>query len=131
VAMLGFVGWQMAQPGRAPGQMIALWHDITHTAGIVIPFMVMGLLFGIGVAVLALGLYRARAVQSWMAAALALGGVVVDVSLFVPGRGLAIASSAVLAVGLCSIGRMVIEEPDADWEHTPEYKDFRPLMGMR
>ncbi|MFL5826990.1 MAG: hypothetical protein ACJ76V_10745 [Thermoleophilaceae bacterium] len=131
VAIVGFAGWQIAQPGRPQLQMINLFHDLTHSAGIVIPFLVVSLGFGLGMAVLAIGLYRARAVQSWMAAALALGGLAVDVSLLVPGRGLSIASSAILAVALVSIGRMVIEETDADWEHTPEYKDFRPLAGMR
>ena len=42
-----------------------------------------------------------------------------------------IVGAAFLVVGLGSIGRMVLSESDTDWEHTPEYKGFRPLAGMR
>jgi hypothetical protein len=27
------------------------------------------------------------------------------------------------------VGLMVLREPDADWEHTPEYRGFRPAAG--
>jgi hypothetical protein len=29
------------------------------------------------------------------------------------------------------VGRMVLVESDEDWEHTPEYRGFRPLVGTR
>jgi hypothetical protein len=44
---------------------------------------------------------------------------------------MAIVGGALLFVGLASIGRVVLSESDADWEHTPEVKGFRPAAGMR
>jgi hypothetical protein len=130
-AIYGFVGWQAAVPGADHVQMTALFERLTHTAGVVVPFFAMSFAFMLGVAVLALGLYRARAVQSWMAALVVIGVVGLAVSAFVVTSWLAIVAAAFLLVGLGSIGRYVLRESDADWEHTPEYQGFRPLAGMR
>jgi hypothetical protein len=34
------------------------------------------------------------------------------------------------ALGLGSIGPMLRPESDQAWDHTPEYKGFRPMLGM-
>jgi hypothetical protein len=131
VAMEGFVGWQAAVADADRAQMIALFERLNDTAGVVIPFFIVSFAFALGIALLALGLYRARAVQSWMAAFLAIGAVLLAVGGPTASDVLFILGAAFLFVGLGSIGRMVLTESDEDWEHTPEYKGFRPLAGMR
>jgi hypothetical protein len=130
VAIEGFVGWQMGEAGDR-GAMVALLTSLNESAGIVIPFFVMSLAFAVGVVCLAVGLYRARAVQSWMAISLAVGAVLLAISGPAAAAWLAIVAAAFLTVGFGSIGRMVYRESDEAWEHTPEYEGFRPVPGMR
>ena len=130
VAIEGFVGWQMGAAGDR-GAMTALLERVNETAGIVVPFFIVSFAFAIGMLALAAGLYRARAVQSWMALFLVVGAVCVAVAGPVAANWLMIVGSAFLFVGFGSIGRLVLTESDEDWEHTPEYEGFRPLLGMR
>jgi hypothetical protein len=120
--------------GREAGDraaMVALLEGIYDSAGIVIPFFVMSFGFALGIACLAVGLYRARAVQSWMAICLVVGAVLLAISGPAASIWLGIVAAAFLVVGLGSIGRMVYLESDEAWEHTPEYEGFRPVPGMR
>jgi hypothetical protein len=87
--------------------------------------------FALGMACLAIGLYRARAVQSWMAISVATGAILLGVAFGAALNWLAIVAAAFLVVGLGAIGRMVLRETDEAWEHTPEYEGFRPVPGMR
>jgi len=129
VAIDGFVGWQAAESPSA--EMFSLVEPATETAGVVIPFFVMSLAFSVGMLFLAAGLYRARAVQSWTATMLGVGSVALAVGGLVASDVLSIVGAAVLFVGFFQVGRMVLRESDADWEHTPEYRGFRSLMGTR
>lgn len=132
VAIEGFVGWQAAAASGAEGAaMVALFERVTETAGIVIPFFVMSLAFAAGMLVLAAGLYRARAVQSWTAVLLAVGAVVFAIGSVVASGFLSIAGAAVLFVAFGQVGWTVLQESDEDWEHTPEHRGFRPLAGTR
>jgi hypothetical protein len=126
-----FLVWQMAQGGADQAQMTALLERANDTAGIFIPFFLLTFGAGLGLLVLAFGLYRARAVQWWIAAFVAIGAIAVSVAFPAASMALAIVGAAFLFVGLGSIGRMVLTESDADWEHTPEYTGFRALPGMR
>jgi hypothetical protein len=128
---MAMVVWQMAAPGADQAQMTALLDRVTDTAGTAIPFLWLNLCVGIGIVLVALGLYRARAVQSWMAVFLLIGGVCATIAFPLASELLAIVGGAFLFVSLGAIGRVVLTETDADWEHTPEYKGFRPLAGMR
>ncbi len=128
---IAMVVWQMAAPGADQAQMTALLDRVTDTAGTAIPFLWLNLCVGVGIALVALGLYRARAVQSWTAAFLAIGGVCATIAFPLASELLAIVGGAFLFVSLGAIGRTVLTETDADWEHTPEHKGFRPLAGMR
>jgi hypothetical protein len=38
-----------------------------------------------------------------------------------------IIGAAVMLVGLGSTGTMVLREADTDWEHTPDWRGFRPV----
>jgi hypothetical protein len=134
MAIAGLIGmemvtWQMGV--GAHGEMASLLHRVDHTTGIVIPFYAGSLLFGAGYLVLGMGLYRARATASWFAAALMIGGVVLDVAFVTTSLPLAMIGSAFILVGQASVGRMVWSEPDDAWERTPEYQGFRPLLGAR
>ncbi|MEX2195898.1 MAG: hypothetical protein WD844_11480 [Thermoleophilaceae bacterium] len=130
VAIDGLVVWQMAIAGESP-VMTALYQSFTDTAGIFIPVFVLSLAFAMGMVVLAMGLYRARAVQSWMAAFAAFGAVCLAIAGPAASDVLAVVGGAFLFVGLGSIGRMVAAESDEDWMHTPERGDFRALPGLR
>ena len=130
VAIEGFVGWQMGEAGDR-GAMVALLTSLNDSAGIAIPFFVMSIGFAVGMMCLAYGLYRARAVQSWMAICLAVGAVGLAIGDATATNWVGIVAAAFLLVGLGSIGRMVYRESDEAWEHTPEYEGFRPMPGMR
>ena len=135
LAFAGIVGmelvmWQMVA-GGSTREAVALLERLNETAGIVIPFVVVSFGFALGLACLAIGLYRARAVQSWTAISLAVGAVVFGFAIGAALNWLAIVAAAFLVVGLGTIGRMVLRETDEAWEHTPEYEGFRPVPGMR
>jgi hypothetical protein len=130
VTIEGLVGWQMAVAGDR-GEMVALLERLFETTGVVVPLYVMSFAFTLGVLCLAAGLYRARAVQSWMVAFVAVGAVAAAIGGAAAIEWLTIVGAAFLFVGLGSIGRMVLTESDEDWEHTPDYPGFRPLPGTR
>jgi hypothetical protein len=135
LAFAGIVGmelvmWQMVA-GGSTREAVALLERLNDTTGILIPFILVSFGFTLGLACLALGLYRARAVQSWMAISVATGAILLGVAFGAALNWLAIVAAAFLVVGLGAIGRMVLRETDEAWEHTPEYEGFRPVPGMR
>jgi hypothetical protein len=125
-----FVVWQMGKAGDQAA-MVSLLKAVNDSAGVILPFMVMSLALPLGLIVLATGLYRARAAQSWMAASIAVGALLFGIGFALTSLTLVIIAAAFLVVGLGSLGRMVYMESDADWEHTPEHPGFRPLPGVR
>jgi hypothetical protein len=135
LAFAGIVGmelvmWQMVA-GGSTREAVALLERLNDTAGIVIPFIFVSFGFALGLVCLAIGLYRARAVQSWMAVLVAVGAIAFGFAVAAAMNWLAIVAAAFLVVGLGAIGRMVLRETDEAWEHTPEYEGFRPVPGMR
>jgi hypothetical protein len=135
LAFAGIVGmelvmWQMVA-GGSTSEAVALLERLNDTAGILIPFVLVSFGFALGLACLAIGLYRARAVQSWTAISVAAGAIVFGFAIGAALNWLAIVAAAFLVVGLGTIGRMVLRETDEAWEHTPEYEGFRPVPGMR
>jgi hypothetical protein len=75
--------------------------------------------FGLGMAMLGAGVFRAHAVMSWAAACLMVGGIAFDVALLASSAGIAIAASAAMLAGIGSTGLRVWRESDDAWEHTP------------
>ena len=130
IVAMELVMWQLAGAGET-AQAVALLERLNETAGIVIPFVLVSFGFALGLACLAIGLYRARAVQSWMAISVAAGAVLFGAAIGSAMNWLAIVAAAFLVVGLGAIGRMVLQQTDEAWEHTPEYEGFRPVPGMR
>lgn len=110
---------------------MSLLKGLNNSAGILVPFAFVSFGFAIGMALLAVGLYRARVVQSWMAVCIGVGSILFGFGIAVAMNWLAIVAAAFLVVGIGSVGRMVLRETDEAWEHTPEYEGFRPVPGMR
>jgi len=130
-ALIGMemVTWQMG--AGAHTEMTSLLTRVNDATGIVIPFFIGGLLFGVGYLALGMGLYRARATASWAAICVIVGGIVFDVGMLTTSLPMAIVAAAFILVGQGSIGRMVWTESDDAWDTTPEYQGFRALPGMR
>jgi hypothetical protein len=136
VAFAGLTGIGMALREMAqsadPGAMALLLEDVREDTAMMFALYLPAVIgFTLGFVALAVGLYRARAVQSWMAVCVGVGTLLVGIEQVAFTDWLGIVGAAVSFVGLASIGRMVMKESDSDWEHTPEYKGFRPLAGMR
>jgi hypothetical protein len=127
---VAFVIWQMAHHGGASAANTSVVHGVLHDAGTVIPIVAFGYLGAVGVCVLAAGLYFARVVDWWMALFFAAGIVCINVAFPAAALWLAIVGSALMLVGLGSMGLMVLRESDADWEHTPDYRGMRPATGL-
>lgn len=114
---LVFVTWQMAAPEADRDQMVALLTRLEASAGATLPFILGTLGLVIGTALLAIGLYRARAVPTWVAAALG-AGIVTNLAAFIAGsRPGLIASSAILVLGYGYVGMLFLRQSDQDWEH--------------
>jgi hypothetical protein len=122
---IGFAVWRMAHGGVTPAE-VGVLDDLNNVAGVVLPVYILGFGVGLGFIVLAAGLYLAKAVDWWMAALVALGPVLINISFVAGELAFAIVGAALLVVGLGSVGLMVLRETDADWEHTPEYQGLRP-----
>jgi hypothetical protein len=120
--------WPMVRDGVQASDVSA-WDALTHDAATVIPLFILPWVAVIGFGALALGLYRAHAVDWWMAAMLALGALGITLSGPLASIAVGIIGAALFLVGSGSIGMMVLRESDADWEHTPEHRGFRPAVG--
>ena len=125
IVAIELVFWQAG----APAQTAVLIDRVGDTAGIMVPFFVVSLGFGLGMILLAAGLYAARAVSALMAGCLAVGAGAVTIASATAAEWLFIAGSVVFALGFGMTGFMVLSEADTDWEHTPEYHGIRPAGG--
>ncbi len=107
--------------------------EFGHVGGAValLGLLVLPWAFMAGMLILAIGLYRAHAVQGWMAACVALAAVTLGFGAGMESEFLAFAGAAVMFLGLGSVGRMVMSESDEVWDTTPEIEGFRPVAGIR
>jgi hypothetical protein len=90
-----------------------------HLDGIATWMFVATMGFGLGMAALGMGVFRAHAIPSWAAACLMVGGIAFDVAMVANSAGIAIAASAAVIAGVSSTGLMVWRESDEAWDHTP------------
>jgi hypothetical protein len=109
VAVEGFGGWQLAQAGDR-STAAAVFERMTHSAGIVVPFGILGVSLSAGLIVLAVGLGRTGSAAPWMAWTLAAGAVLVAVGLSAVLEPALVAGIGCLAVamgaaGLADLGR--------------------------
>lgn len=122
--------WPMVRDGVQASDVSA-WHALTHDPATMVPLFIVPWVAVIGFATMAMGLYRAHAVDWWMAAMLSVGALGITLSGPLASTAVGIVGAALFLVGSGSIGMLVLRESDAEWEHTPEYTGFRPAAGMR
>lgn len=103
VAVEGFGGWQLAQLANRDAATQA-YDNLTHSAGIVVPFAIVGLTLSIGLVVLAVGLLRTSSTAPWTAWTLGAGAVVLAVGLAGELHGAFLAGIGGLAVALVAVG---------------------------
>ena len=127
--MGNFVQWQMAAPSADHAQMTALLTRLNDTPGSALPLQLSGFAFLLGTTVLAIGLYRARTVPTWIAPALVVGIFANLAGFLASSVALLIASSAVLLAALGWIGATVLTEDDDLREHTPELACASPAAS--
>jgi hypothetical protein len=127
---IAMVVWQMAAGGADQAQMAALLDRVNTTTGTFIPFFLGQFAFAVGMLALGWGLWQAHAVHWFMAFCMGGGAIALTAGFASASITWAIIGAAALFVGLGSVGRMVLAETDAEWEHTPEFRGFRPAaMG--
>ena len=112
MGMAGLIGMDV-------GGTTDLVDRVDHLTGVANWMFVATMGFGLGMAMLGVGVFRAHAVTSWAAACLMVGGIAFDVALLASSAGIAIAASAAMFAALGSTGLMVWRESDDAWEHTP------------
>jgi hypothetical protein len=108
--------WQMVSPGADRAQMVALLTRFDNAAGAAIFFRIGGPALVIGMVILSIALYRARAVPAWTAAGTAFG-TLLNIAAFVASSNLlVIVSAVVLVVSLGWIGRLLLARDAQEWE---------------
>jgi hypothetical protein len=105
--------------GMDVGGTTKLVDRVNHLVGVGHWMFVAAMGFGLGMAMLGMGTFRAHAIASWAAACLMIGGIAFDVALLTHSGGIVIASAAVVLAGAGTTGFMVWRESDDAWEHTP------------
>src|SRR3954468_14466446 len=96
--------------GMDVGGTTHLVDRVDHLTGVGNWMFVATMGFGLGMAILGMGAFRAHAVQSWAAACLMVGGVAFDVALLAGSGGIAIAGAAIMLAGLGTTGYVVWRE---------------------
>jgi hypothetical protein len=118
LSLIGLMG-MAGLVGMDVGGTTDLVDRVDHLTGVGNWMFVATMGFGLGMAMLGLGVFRAHAVVSWAAACLMIGGIAFDVALLASSAGIAIASAAATLTGLGFTGLVVWRESDDAWEHTP------------
>jgi hypothetical protein len=118
LSLIGLMG-MAALIGMDVGGTTDLVDRVDDLSGIATWMFVATMGFGLGMAMLGMGVFRAHAVMSWAAACLMVGGIAFDVALLAGSAGIAIASAAAMFAGLGATGYRVWRESDDAWEHTP------------
>lgn len=103
VAVEGIGGWQLAQsPDREAAARV--FDHLTHSAGVVLPFAVLGLTLSAGLIVLAVGLARTGEAPAWVAWTLGAGAVVLAIGLVGELHPAFLAGIAAITVALVATG---------------------------
>jgi hypothetical protein len=114
---------RMVGPGTDRTQMAGVLDRYQNDAATSVIFTIGGLTILIGVALLAIGLYRSPAVPSWVAAAVPIGAVLNVVGLSGGNTPVVIGSCLILLAGL---GRIAVALPSA--EASAPAVDARPAF---
>lgn len=103
IVIEGFGGWQLAQLSDRQAATQAFDH-ITHSAGILVPFAIMGLALSAGLVVLTVGLLRTATAPAWMGWTLGAGAVLLAIGLAAEIHVAFLAGVVGIAVGLVAAG---------------------------
>jgi hypothetical protein len=118
LSLIGLMG-MAGLIGMDVGGTTDLVDRVDHLTGVGNWMFVATMGFGLGMAMLGMGVFRAHSATSWAAACLMIGGIAFDVALLASSAGIAIAASAAMLAGLGTTGLVVWRESDDAWEHTP------------
>ena len=133
VSVSAAVGWQglflseAAKSGRDQAAVTSLLDDMNDK---MLPIGIGTMLLGLGLVVLAVGLFRAHVAPTWAAICVGVAGVAADIGN--PGalKPVIFAAEVLLFAGLGAVGLAVLGETDEEWAHTPEFSGFRrPVLA--
>ena len=127
---VGFMLWQMTKDGVQASD-VAAYQGLTDTFGSALVLFWMPALTAVGFVVMATGMFGAHVVDRWMAVMIGIAPVLLAIAGFTASIPVGLIGAALLLVGLGATGLMVLRETDADWEHTPDWRGFRPAAGVR
>jgi hypothetical protein len=116
VTAYGFVAWQMVSAGNQ-AQMAALFQRLNQSPGVWIPLKGMTAALVPGLGCLAVGLMRARAVPLWMPPMFFIGAVLLGLGMASAHTSAILLGSALMSVGLGSIGVLILRQPIGEWSH--------------
>ena len=133
VSVSALVGWQglflseAVKSGRDRAALTSLLDDMNDR---MLPIGIASLLIGIGLVVLAVGLFRAHVAPTWAAICVGVAGVAIDIGQPATLKPVIFASEVLLFAGLGAVGLAVLGETDEEWAHTPEFSGFRrPVLA--
>jgi hypothetical protein len=119
VAVDGIAVSQMGQPEASAEEMAALLDRIKESAGLRAVAVFGAVAFLLGVLLLAYGLWRARAVQAWVAGGIAAAAIVVFIGQVTDNRLIFAIAFAIYLVALGPIGRRILTESDEERASKP------------
>jgi hypothetical protein len=129
VGVDGIAVSQMGQPQASAEEMAALLDRIKESAGFRAIAVVGGVAFTLGMLLLAYGLWRARAVQPWMAGGTAAAAIAVFIGQVTDNRVIFAIAFAIYLVGLGPLGWRILTESDDEWAHAPASPAATPARG--
>jgi hypothetical protein len=103
IVIEGFGGWQLAQLSDRQAASHAFDH-ITHSAGILVPFAVVGVALSAGLVILAVGLLRTATAPAWMGWTLGAGAGLLAIGLAAELHTAFLAGVVAIAAGLAAAG---------------------------
>src|SRR3954449_7751781 len=106
LSLIGLMG-MAGLIGMDVGGATDLLDRVDHLDGVATWMFVATMGFGLGSAMLGMGVFRAHAIPSWAAACLMVGGVALDVALITGTGGIAIAAAAAMFAGIGATGYTV------------------------
>lgn len=117
VAVDGIAVSQMAQPEASIEEMAALLDRIKESLGFRGIAVVAAVPLMLGMVLLAYGLGRTRAVQSWMAGGIVAGAIAFFVGVVTDNRIIFAMAFAIYLIALGPLGWRVLHESDDEWSH--------------
>jgi hypothetical protein len=119
-AVVAIYGWVFGQAAELHdrGAMTELIHRLTHSSQVLGPtrFLSFGLV--LGMACLAVALFRARVVPRWACPLIAAGFVQFAIGGSVAVLPVMAVGAALMSVGLGAVGLTVLRQTDGEWERS-------------